>query len=262
MKKIFLATLFFTIIFPQDVELLDIMIEKSEIYAENHWSEYKKSKDELTDPETMWPGDLFDQRDKYKTFTTNDGRAELTTQIYDTFSFDEDFGTIWVPFWGGSRYVVIKDRIEREELILFLKNSYDKFESWKKNAIENNITDYQKEIDRLDVLSVNWYERVRGSGFFKKTYITTNMVINYDGRVSFYVFTPGVQRSGGYIYTENVSERLTIKDINSLENILSQESVISHMEEAMVKDKKMLWSLYYKIKKTEDLEKKKEDLFQ
>ena len=34
------------------------------------------------------------------------------------------------------------------------------------------------------------------------------------------------------------------------------------MEEAMVKDKKMLWSLYYKIKKTEDLEKKKEDLFQ
>ena len=32
--------------------------------------------------------------------------------------------------------------------------------------------------------------------------------------------------------------------------------------ENMVKDKKMLWSLYYKIKKTEDLEKKKEDLFQ
>ena len=92
--------------------------------------------------------------------------------------------------------------------------------------------------------------------------MTTDMVISYDGRVSFYIFTPGVQRSGGYIYTENVSERLTIKDINSLENILSQESVISHMEEAMVKDKKMLWSLYYKIKKTEDLEKKKEDLFQ
>ena len=88
------------------------------------------------------------------------------------------------------------------------------------------------------------------------------MVINYDGRVSFYVFTPGVQRSGGYIYTENVSERLTIKDINSLENILSQESVISHMEEAMVKDKKLLWVLYYKIKEIEDLEKKKEDLFQ
>ena len=46
-------------------------------------------------------------------------------------------------------YVVIKDRIEREELILFLKNSYDKFGSWKKNAIENNITSYEKEIDRL-----------------------------------------------------------------------------------------------------------------
>ena len=30
----------------------------------------------------------------------------------------------------------------------------------------------------------------------------------------------------------------------------------------MVKDKKMLWVLYYKIKEIEDLEKKKEDLFQ
>ena len=274
MKKIFLATLFFTIIFPQDVELIDIMKEKNKIHAENNWSEYKKSKDERIPPGTGFPEDLFDQRDKYKIFTIDDGRTELTTQIYDSYAFDDDFGTIWVPFWeGGSRYlgsgprmndksyVVIKDRIEREELILFLKNSYDKFESWKKNAIENNITSYEKEIDRLDILSVNWHQN-GGSGFFKKTYMTTNMVINYDGRVSFYIFMPGVQERSGYIYTKDVSERLTIKDINSLENILSQESVISHMEEAMVKDKKLLWVLYYKIKEIEDLEKKKEDLFQ
>ena len=277
--KALLITLSLTaLLFSQDNDpLKDKVVERYIYHYKNNWSEFKKEEgfdlEEAMDYlEYRYPKSMLNNQEVYGSLTINDGFTVLKAKIYDSMFFDENFGRVYVPFWeGGTRYlgtgprmndksyVVLEDTAQRDELISFLKQSYSKFEEWKTKALENNITDYSKQINTLKVETVNWYQT--GNGFWADTSLTTSMKIDDDGDVKFYVYLPPVSSCSGCIDTESVYEELTLKDIDSIVSLLSIDNIVKHIDNVIIEELKLFYDYYYETKEKNDLKTKKEDLF-
>lgn len=277
--KALLITLSLTaLLFSQDNDpLKDKVVERYIYHYKNNWSEFKKEEgfdlEEAMDYlEYRYPKSMLNNQEVYGSLTINDGFTVLKAKIYDSMFFDENFGRVYVPFWeGGTRYlgtgprmndksyVVLEDTAQRDELISFLKQSYSKFEEWKTKALENNITDYSKQINTLKVETVNWYQT--GNGFWADTSLTTSMKIDDDGDVKFYVYLPPVRSCSGCGSTESVYEELTLKDIDSIVSLLSIDNIVKHIDNVIIEELKLFYDYYYETKEKNDLKNKKEDLF-
>ena len=167
---------------------------------------------------------------QYGTYTSNGQTIEA--------SVTKNKGKVYLNLnVKGDHSIIFNNSIERAAFVDFVTTSFTKYVEWETIAKTNNVVDYRRVLEATRTGNNLAWHYGDWQFTFRSVEISSNMWINEEGLVSFYLLIPE-QESHNNQYIKSKPQVLTLDadDVASLQLVLSDEVVDAFLNQANVAD--------------------------
>lgn len=174
-------------------------------------------------------------QETYSTYTSSNGVYEIKSSVVID---GKSKGEVYLDLNSdGDASLMLKTQLSRESFLNFINTTFDKFKDWKNTALENSVTDLNKDINSERVGDGLAFRYGSWQFNFSPINLKAAMSIDKEGKVVYYLYFPKVESSSNE-YIESDSQLLVMyeKDINSLNTALSENMINEYLDSKSSKD--------------------------